>query len=209
MHFVYLGVLCLLASVYLNQNHVLFVGVWFNMSLLGNLRPIQMLRTGQPESNILSDLMFFSPKPLFPHFKTPTAPDHFVLMHSNRFASNSALPIYFFPSAAPPRWYRAMQSENPQLSLNIVNLFIKQCVQYIFMVHISLVKTVRSIKHLGDHWTSLQRADSSPGPLALLVPGSWSHIIQSIRHIQLLLDKPVLVKGTAGHSPCWELELNT
>lgn len=153
---------------------------------------------------------FSQPGPLFPpHLKTPTAPDHFVLTHCNRFTSNSAFPIYFFPFIAPPQRYHAMQSENPLLSPNIVNLFIKQCVQYIFMVHISVVKTFRSIKHLGDHWTSLQRADSSPGLLALLVHCTWSHIIQSIRHIQPLLDKPAFVKGTAGRSPCWEPELKT
>lgn len=186
VHFVCLGVLYLFACVYLNHSRVLFVGVWFNLSLLGNFRPIEMLHTGQTQSNILFDLsrvFFLSSSIFFLHLKTPTAPDHFVLMQSNRFTSNYASPIYFFPFIVPPKWHHAMQSENPQLSLNIVHPFIKQCVRYIFMVHISLVKTFHSIKHLGDHWTSLQRAHSSPRLLALLMHGTWRHIIQRIRHI--------------------------
>lgn len=90
----------------------------------------------------------------------------------------------FLPSIVPPLSYNAERSENPQLNLNIVNLFIKQCVQYIFMVHISLVKTFHSIKHLAYHWVCLQRANSSPRLLALLVRGTLSHISQSICHIQ-------------------------
>lgn len=143
------------------------------------------------KTSSLTPSMFFSIQTIFSlHLKTPTAPDHFILTPGNRFTSNSSFPIYFFSFIGPPLWYHAMQSENSQLSLYIVNLFIKHCVQYIFMLHISLVKTFHSIKHLADHWTSLQRANSSPGPLALLVHCTWSHIIQNIRHIQLL-DKPV------------------
>ncbi len=33
-------------SVYLNQKHVLFVGVWFNLTRLGNFNPMELLHTG-------------------------------------------------------------------------------------------------------------------------------------------------------------------
>lgn len=129
---------------------------------------------------------FSQSKPFSLHLKTPTAPDDFVLMYKNRLTSNSAFLLVI-------SCY--MQSVNPQLGLNIVNLFIKQRVQCICMVHISLVRAFHSIKHLDDHWPSLQRDNSSPELLA-------SYIIQ-------LLDKTVLAQSAASQAPCWELELNS
>lgn len=123
--------------------------------------------TGQTQS-VLTSSVFSQRKPcLFsPLLQLKTALNHLVLMHSNSFTSNSTFPII-----SPLHC-----GENPPLGQNIVNLFIKQRVQYIFMLHISVVKTFHSIKHLGDHWSSLQRANSSPRPRR--------RIIQNIRHIK-------------------------
>lgn len=112
VHFVYLGVLYLFGSICRTQTHVLFLDVWFNFSLLGNFRPIETLLTGQTQSNNLSDLSHVFPKAqnvfLSPLLKAPTVPDHFVLMYSNRYTSNSSFSVYFFPlhfaSSVIPRY---------------------------------------------------------------------------------------------------------
>lgn len=55
-----------------------------------------MMHTVQTQSNNLSDLSHVFPiaQNVFPPIlKAPTVPDHFVLMHSNRFTSNSVFSI--------------------------------------------------------------------------------------------------------------------
>lgn len=162
------------------------------------------MHTEQTQSNILTDL--FSTQTLcFPHIKHPQSP--ITLYWCILINSLLILLFQFFFFHEPPQSYQAKQSKTSPLGLNTVNLFIKECVQYIFMVHISLVKTFHSIKHLVDHWAGLQRADLSPRLLLLLMRGTLEpHYSEHPLYPAAI--RQASISKRHSRSPCSELERN-